>query len=290
MSKFSDAAFLAFQYAAPKRLLTNAAGLLADRRLGWLTTFIIGRFISRYGIDMDIAAKEKAGDYETFNSFFTRALKDGARPVDSDPESVVFPVDGTVSQSGTVTQGRIIQAKGFDYSLNTLLGGDRRISAPFQDGTFVTIYLSPKDYHRVHIPFDGKLKKTVFVPGKLYSVNPLTASSINSLFAINERLICIFETAFGDMAVVLVGATIVGSMETVWDGTARGKKVEVRDFSDKDIVFGKGDEIGRFKLGSTVICVFPKDTVRLSESISPFLATQMGVGMGKTAMRISEND
>lgn len=290
MSKFSDAAFIAFQYAAPKRLLTSAAGFLADRRLGWLTTLIVSRFISRYGIDMDIAAKEKAGDYETFNSFFTRALKDGVRPVDSDPQSLVFPVDGTVSQSGNVALGRIIQAKGFDYSLNTLLGGDRSISDPFQDGTFITIYLSPKDYHRVHIPFDGKLKRTVFVPGKLYSVNPLTASNINSLFAINERLVCIFETAFGDMAVVLVGATIVGSMETVWDGAAKGKQIEIRDFSDKDIVFAKGDEIGRFKLGSTVICVFPKNTVKLSDGISPFLATQMGVAMGKTTTKIGENE
>ncbi len=286
MSKFSEYVFLLFQHTAPKHLITKAVGVLADKQLGWFTTFVIKRFIRHYGVNMEIAEKSNPSDYETFNSFFTRALKQDARAIDSSDGSLVFPVDGTVSRLGKIESGRIIQAKGFDYSINTLLGGDRKDSDTLRDGSFITIYLSPKDYHRVHIPCAGKLKKMIFIPGKLYSVNPLTVSHINDIFARNERVVCVFETDFGDMYMVLVGATVVGSMETVWAGTVKEKTIETWDYSDRNITFKKGDEIGRFKLGSTVICCFPKNTVEFDKEIKPFSSTMMGIYMGTVTKSI----
>ncbi len=289
MSKVANAFFLAFQHLAPKQLITRAAGYLADRPMGEFTTFVINRFINRYSVDMDLAAEPSPSSYETFNRFFTRPLREGVRPVDPRDDAVVFPVDGAVSQAGRIQNGRIIQAKGFDYSLNTLLGGDRSVSAPFQDGSFITVYLSPKDYHRVHMPFDGRLMKTVFVPGRLYSVNPLTVSSIDGIFARNERVVCIFDTAFGPMALVMVGATVVGSMETVWAGQIRGKTIAVTDHAPENRCFRKGEEIGRFRLGSTVICCFPKDVIRFEESVKELAVTQMGGIMARLISGSSES-
>ncbi len=280
MSKISDSLFILFQYISPKRLISRLAGVLADQQLGSFTTFVINRFVKHYGVDLSYAVKEKTSDYDTFNNFFTRELKPESRPVDQQEKSIVFPADGAISQFGTIANGRIIQAKGYDYSLNTLLGGDRSVSDPLQNGQFITIYLSPKDYHRVHIPVDGKLIQTVFIPGALYSVNPLTASSIEGLFTKNERLVCMFETAVGPMAVVLVGATIVGSIETVWGGTIREKQVVVTNYKDQNLVFKKGDEIGRFKLGSTVICCFAPNQIAFNENMLPCEITQMGCQMG----------
>jgi phosphatidylserine decarboxylase len=288
MSKISNSVFIFFQHLAPKHLITKAAGFLADKKLGWFTTLVIRRYVKHYGIDMELAEKSNPLDYETFNSFFTRALKPEIRPVDPSAETVVFPVDGTVSQAGKIMSGRIIQAKGFDFSVNTLTGGRRSDSDLLRDGSFITIYLSPKDYHRVHIPFAGRLKKMIFIPGRLYSVNPLTVSSINEIFSRNERLVSVFETDFGDMYVVLVGATIVGSMETVWAGTVKGTEIKEWDYSAQNISFNKGDEIGRFKLGSTVICCFPKDTVEFGSEIKPYAATRMGTVMGKITPKIKQ--
>lgn len=288
MSKISDSVFIFFQHLAPKHLITKAAGFLADRQLGWFTTLVIRRFIKHYGVDMELAEKSNPSDYETFNSFFTRALKPEIRPVDPSAETAVFPVDGTISQAGKILSGRIIQAKGFDFSVNTLTGGRRSDSDTLKDGSFITIYLSPKDYHRVHIPYAGRLKKMIFIPGKLYSVNPLTVSSINEIFSRNERLVCVFETDFGDMYVVLVGATIVGTMETVWAGTVRGADIMEWDYSAQNISFNKGDEIGRFKLGSTVICCFPKDTVEFGNEIKPYATTRMGAVMGKITPKLKQ--
>ncbi len=285
--KISNAVFLGFQYAAPKTLISRFVGKLASAKLGGLTTFIIKLFIRHYQVDLACAEKTTPQEYESFNEFFTRALKPEARPINDEENSIIFPVDGTISQHGDIVQGRIIQAKGFDYSANTLLGGDRVLSSQFKDGKFITIYLSPKDYHRVHMPFTGRLLKMIFVPGKLYSVNGLTASNIDGLFAKNERVVCIFETKFGPMAVTLVGATVVASIETVWAGTVaptpNERKTTVFDYSSENIVLNKGDELGRFRLGSTVICCFPKNSMEFDQELKSLMPTQFGVNMGKTS-------
>lgn len=282
--KISNAVFLLFQYIAPKTLISRLAGKLASAKMGKFTTSFIKFFVKHYQVDLSMAEKTNPEDYATFNEFFTRALKPEARPVNNDENTLVFPADGTISQFGAIEQGRIIQAKGFDFSANTLLGGDRSVSELFREGKFITIYLSPKDYHRVHMPFTGQLLKMIFIPGMLYSVNPLTASNIDSLFARNERVVCLFKTSFGPMAVTLVGATIVASIETVWAGVVapaiNGDKTAVYDYSSQNIVLEKGAELGRFLLGSTVICCFPKNTMEFDDSLKKLLPTQCGQTMG----------
>lgn len=282
--KIFDGIFILFQYITPKHFLSRMVGKLASAKLGWFTTLIIKLFVKRYNIDLSPAEKSNPEEYLTFNDFFTRALKKETRPIDSNENSIIYPVDGTISQLGDIIQGRIIQAKNFDYSANTLLGGDKSLSEKFRDGKFITIYLSPKDYHRVHMPFTGKLNKMIFVPGQLYSVNNTTANNIDGLFAKNERVVCIFDTEFGPMAVTLVGATIVASIETVWAGIVAPSPSErittVYDYSDQNIVLNKGDELGRFRLGSTVICCFPKNSMEFDEAIKEMTPTQYGMQLG----------
>lgn len=212
------------QKLLPKQALTRLAGLGARHEGGALTTWVIRRFIDHYRVDMQEAAEPDPAAYRSFNEFFTRALREGARPVAD--SALVCPVDGTVSQLGAVQDGRIIQAKGHRYSATALLGGDERLAAPFADGQFATIYLSPRDYHRIHMPCAGQLRQMIYVPGELYSVSPATAAGIPGLFARNERVVCLFEGAFGPWALVLVGATIVGSMATVWHGTVNPPRHE----------------------------------------------------------------
>lgn len=266
------------QYFMPKKAISRVVGKLAGAKLGKTTQFLIKQFIKCYNIDMSQAEIQDITKFETFNQFFTRALKKGARPIDKDAD-VVLPADGMISEFGEIYKDAVLQAKGHYYSLEALLGGEEDDAKIFQSGDFVTVYLSPSDYHRVHMPLDGKLKKMIFVPGDLFSVNPLTAKNVDNLFARNERVVCFFENEkIGEFAVVLVGATIVASIETVFAGVVApslGKEKSIYDYSDKKVVLKKGEELGRFLLGSTVICVFPKGKVKFDKSIKPEAKVQL---------------
>lgn len=271
------------QYILPKHAISRIMGRFAASESGSVTTAFINWFIKQYGIDMTEAERENAHEYKTFNDFFTRALKDGLRPIcDTD---LVLPVDGCVSQQGPMTAGRIIQAKGHDYSAFTLLGGDKERAKPFANGHFSTIYLAPKDYHRIHMPMDATLREMIYVPGDLFSVNPLTAQNVPGLFARNERVAAIFDTEFGPMAMVLVGATIVASIETIWHGnvTPPCGQIDSWDYptDGKDaITLKKGDEMGRFKLGSTVVMLFGDDMLsHFDESLEAGSVTRLGQPM-----------
>lgn len=270
------------QYITPKHALSRLVGKLAAAKLGWVTTKIIAWFIDAYGINMAEAKLKKATDFETFNDFFTRELEDGARTINNDDNALCYPVDGKISQQGDIVEGQLIQAKGFDYSLITLLGGDEKTAEPFQQGTFSCIYLAPKDYHRIHMPMAGTLREMIYVPGDLFSVNPLTANNVPNLFARNERVVTVFDTPHGPFAMVLVGATIVASIETVWAGTITppaGKDVfrwQYPASGDDAIHLAKGDEMGRFKLGSTVVSTFSPEMIKFNESAGPDTVTRLG--------------
>lgn len=270
------------QYWIPQHGLTRLVGKLASAKAGGLTTAIIRWFIKQYNVNMAEAKHADPAHYKTFNEFFVRELKDGARPIAQSDEIITHPADACVSQFGPITDGRLIQAKGHDFSAQELLGGDAALAEEFKDGTFATLYLSPRDYHRVHMPCDGTLRQMIYVPGDLFSVNPLTAENVPNLFARNERVVCIFDTAFGPMAQVLVGATIVGSIEQVWAGTItppRGNTVHKWDYPAQGhnaVVLKKGDEMGRFKLGSTVINLFAKDAIRFDDSMQNGAPTLLG--------------
>jgi len=267
------------QYLLPKHLLSRMAGKLAAARTGKLTTFLIKQFIAKFKIDMSEAKYPDPAHFKTFNDFFTRELREGIRPIVAGEENIALPVDGKVSQLGNIQAGRIFQAKGHDFSLRELLGGRDDIAAPFADGLFSTIYLSPQDYHRIHMPITGKLQQMIFIPGELFSVNPLTAENVPNLFARNERAVVIFSTAAGPMAMVLVGATIVASIETVWGGTiapAAEKEIRYWDYSEQDITLEKGAEMGRFKLGSTVVALFPKESITFAAELQAGSVTRLG--------------
>jgi len=267
------------QYLLPKHLVTLIAGKLANAQMGSLTTFLITQFIKKYKIDMSEAKHAKPAYFDTFNDFFTRELKEGLRPIIEGDNNLSIPVDGCISQQGVIKEGRIFQAKGHDFSLRELLGGRDDIAAPFENGLFSTIYLAPKDYHRIHMPMTGKLEKMIFIPGDLFSVNPLTAQNVPNLFARNERAVAIFSTKIGPMAMVLVGATIVGSIETVWEGTLKAQKNKAPqywDYHDQDITLEKGDEMGRFKLGSTIVALFPKNSIEFNDKLAPTSVTRLG--------------
>lgn len=279
---FTDKIKIQFQLWAPKHAITRLVGLLAEARLGSFTTAIIRLFIKQYRINMDEALHSDPAHFATFNDFFVRELKPDARPITTEQQTIVHPADARVSQFGPVENGRLIQAKGHDFSAQELLGGDADLYEEFKDGSFATLYLSPSDYHRVHMPCDGVLRQMIYVPGDLFSVNPLTAENVPNLFARNERVVCIFDTEFGPMAHILVGATIVGSIEVVWSGTItppRGNTVYRWDYpaeGDKAVVLKKGEEMGRFKLGSTVINLFAKDKVRFDDSMQNDSKTVLG--------------
>jgi len=278
----SDRIKIALQYAMPKHALSRLVGKLAAAKMGWLTTKLIDIFIKAYNINMNEAKLKKVSDFDTFNDFFTRELEDGARTIDSDASTLCYPVDGAISQQGDIVEGKLIQAKGFDYSLTSLLGGDARTAAPFQQGKFSCIYLAPKDYHRIHIPMAATLREMIYVPGELFSVNPLTANNVPDLFARNERVVTIFDTEHGALAMVLVGATIVASIETTWAGTITppaGKDIFRWQYPAKGvdaITFNKGDEMGRFKLGSTVVSAFAPNMVDFAPDAGPETVTRLG--------------
>ena len=269
------------QYLIPKQALTVLAGKLASAEAGRLTTAVIRWFVGRYGVDMAEAANPDVAAYSSFNEFFTRPLQDGARPLaDAD---FLCPVDGAISQFGAIERDQIFQAKGHRYSTTALLGGDRELAARFENGKFATLYLSPRDYHRIHMPCAGKLTRMIYVPGALFSVNPTTARGVPGLFARNERVVCLFESAVGPFALVLVGATIVGSMATVWHGTVNPPRpgvVREWRYDEQNIVLHQGEEMGRFLLGSTVVLLFPKDTLAFNPDWAPAGAVRMGEMMG----------
>jgi phosphatidylserine decarboxylase len=278
-----DKVKIALQYMLPKHLLSRLVGKLAAAEAGALTTAAITWFIKQYKIDMSEAAQSQPEAYASFNAFFTRALKKGIRPISQDSDIMVHPVDGAVSQLGPMEEGRIFQAKGHHYSALALLGNQEEDAKRFQDGDFATIYLAPKDYHRIHMPIKGTLSKMTYVPGELFSVNPLTAQNVPGLFARNERVVAIFETESGPLAMVLVGATIVASIETVWAGTVTppaGKKVFTWDYpteGSEAITLEKGAEMGRFKLGSTVVMLCAKGALTgFVEGVEPGAVTRMG--------------
>ncbi len=270
------------QYLLPKQLLTMVAGRFASARAGSLTTSAIRRFVARYGVDMSEAADPDIASYATFNDFFTRALRPGARPLA--PAAVICPVDGAVSQLGAIEHDQIFQAKGHRYSTTALLGGDAALAEPYRDGSFATIYLSPRDYHRIHMPCPGRLLRMVHVPGSLFSVNPLTARGVPGLFARNERVVCHFQTPLGPMALVLVGATIVGSMATVWHGQVnppRTGKLRSWDYSTQPITLDQGEEMGRFMLGSTVVLLFQRGAVQFEPGWEALRPTRLGEAMAQ---------
>ncbi len=270
------------QYLLPKKLLTQLAGRFASAQLGGATHAVIRRFVARYGVDMAEAANPDITSYASFNDFFTRALREGARPLaDAD---YVCPVDGAISQFGAIERDQIFQAKGHTYSTRALLAGDAALAAEFENGQFATIYLSPKDYHRIHMPCAGRLQRMVYVPGDLFSVNPTTARGVPGLFARNERVVCLFDTARGPFVLVLVGATIVGSMATVWHGVVnppRPGEIKRWDYANQSVELPKGAEMGRFLLGSTVVLLWPKGTLRFNPDWAPSGAVRMGQAMGK---------
>ncbi len=279
----SDKIKITLQYIMPKHAISRFTGKLAAAKMGWLTTKLISLFIKAYGINMNEAKLKNASDFDTFNDFFTRELEDGVRTIDVDENALCYPVDGAISQQDDIVDGQLIQAKGFNYSLTSLLGGDEKTAAPFQGGKFSCIYLAPKDYHRIHMPMAATLREMIYVPGELFSVNPLTAQNVPDLFARNERVVAIFDTEFGELAMVLVGATIVASIETTWAGTITppaGKDIfrwqYPKDGADA-ITFKKGDEMGRFKLGSTVVSAFaPNMLSEFAPNAGPGTVTRLG--------------
>jgi phosphatidylserine decarboxylase len=271
------------QYLIPKQALTMLAGKLAGAEAGGLTTSIIRWFVGRYGVNMAEAANPDIASYVCFNEFFTRPLRDGARPLAA--ADLVCPVDGAISQFGAIERDQIFQAKGHSYSTTALVGGDRELAARFADGSFATLYLSPRDYHRIHMPCDGRLIRMIHVPGALFSVNPTTARGVPGLFARNERVVCVFDSAHGPFVLTLVGATIVGSMATVWHGVVnppRPGHLREWSYADQRIEFRQGDEMGRFLLGSTVVMLFPKGVVRFNPDWAPAQAIRLGEAMGST--------
>ena len=270
------------QYLLPKQALTLLAGRFAGWQGGRWTTAAIGRFVRRYQVDMAEAANPDVASYPTFNAFFTRPLRAGARPLAE--AEFVSPVDGAISQCGLIEGDRIFQAKGHDYTTRALVGGDAALAAQFEGGEFATLYLSPRDYHRIHMPCAGRLVRMVHVPGDLFSVNPTTARGVPGLFARNERVVCVFEGEAGPFVMVLVGATIVGSMATVWHGVVNPPREGVlREWRYEmgNIELAQGEEMGRFLLGSTVVMLFPQGAMRFNADWTPTRPIRMGEAMGQ---------
>lgn len=269
------------QYLLPKKWMTATAGKLASAELGGATTAFIRWFVGKYQVNMDEAAQPDIAHYKSFNDFFTRELRDGARPMAQ--ADLVCPVDGAISQCGAIAQDQIFQAKGHNYSTTALLGGDAQLAAQFNNGQFATIYLSPRDYHRIHMPLRAKLQKMVYVPGHLFSVNPLTARGVPGLFARNERVVCVFESRIGPVVMVLVGATIVGSMSTTWHGQVnppRTGKLRSWDYQTQPIVLDQGDEMGRFLLGSTIVLLLPEGKSAFNADWTAARPVRLGEAMG----------
>jgi len=275
------------QYVLPHKFICWLAGISANCKIVFIKNFLISYFIKRYAVNMDEAIEPNPFAYASYNLFFTRKLKPECRPLASASKAIVSPADGQIAQVGAINDQRIIQAKAHDYSVQDLLGGDKQLAQHFSNGSFATIYLAPKDYHRVHMPLAGRLKKMQYIPGQLFSVNTHAAENIPNLFARNERVVTIFDTDAGKMAVILVGAMIVGSIETVWAGTITPPHFETintweYDFLEQPIDLDKGAELGHFKLGSTVIVLFAPKAVAWDPELQHNMSIKMGqqLGMG----------
>ena len=283
----SDRLKVLLQYVVPKRRLTGLAGRVAGAQAGAMTTRLISWFVRKYNVNMNEAANSDLASYASFNEFFTRSLKQGVRPLAS--ADFVCPVDGAISQFGSIDDQHILQAKGHRFTTTDLVGGDNALAAQFRHGSFANLYLSPKDYHRLHMPCDGKLTRMIYVPGALFSVNPTTARGVPNLFARNERLVCVFDSAdHGLFVMVLVGATIVGSMATVWHGVVNpprtGKQVSEWTYEDETVFLKKGDEMGRFLLGSTIVMLFRHNTIVFNPDWAPERAVRLGEMMGNRSL------
>lgn len=270
------------QHLIPKLALTVLAGKLGSLKAGKLTTSVIRWYITRYTVNMTEAANSDITSYKTFKEFFTRPLKPDARPLA--PVDFVCPVDGSINQFGTIESGKILQAKDHSYSVTTLVGGDQELATQFEGGEFATLYLSPGDYHRVHMPYDGRLVRMIYIPGSLFSVNPTTANRIPGLFACNERVVCVFNSLFGPFVLILIGATIVGSIATAWHGVVNSQRSKVvRDWhydDDTGVNLKRGEEMGYFSLGSTVAVLFPKNTLTFNPDWANNKPILMGEFMG----------
>jgi phosphatidylserine decarboxylase len=287
MSRFavSDRLKVLPQYLLPKQRLTSFAGRVAGAKGGTMTTRLIRWFVGKYGVNMAEAENPDIASYTSFNDFFTRPLKAGVRPLAD--AAFVCPVDGAISQFGAIDDHHILQAKGHRFTTTELVGGDAGLAKQFQHGSFANLYLSPKDYHRLHMPCDGRLTRMIYVPGALFSVNPTTARGVPNLFARNERVVCVFESEqYGPFVMVLVGATIVGSMATVWHGVVnpkRPQKISEWSYLDQDIVLKKGEEMGRFLLGSTIVMLFKANTISFNQDWEPERSVRLGELMGDFA-------
>lgn len=291
-----------WQYLVPKHFLSTIMHWLMNRETPWFSQFIIKQLVKVYGVNLAEAERTAIEDYRSVNDFFTRSLAADARPIDANTNSIVSPADGKISQAGTLKHNQLIQAKGYDYSVEALLGGDITLAKSFYNGDFAVVYLSPKDYHRIHMPMDGKLLSMTYVPGDLFAVNPATVRMVPDLFARNERLVLSFETAIGPMVLVMVGAIFVGSMETVWQGKITpdyGTSLKYWDYTDQSLHFAKGQEIGRFNMGSTVVMLLPANqthglnqhddtTVLMGQSIASI--GQMGDNADTTLQSANETN
>jgi phosphatidylserine decarboxylase len=284
----SDRIKVLSQYVLPKQALTSFAGRVAGAKGGAMTTRLIRWFVGKYGVNMDEAVNADIASYTSFNEFFTRPLKDGVRPMAN--ADFVCPVDGAISQFGAIDEHEIFQAKGHKFTTTELVGGDTQLAAQFAHGSFANLYLSPKDYHRIHMPCEGRLTRMIYVPGALFSVNPTTARGVPGLFARNERVVCVFESEqYGPFVMVLVGATIVGSMATVWHGVVNPpRQPQVCEWTydgQPPVVLRKGEEMGRFLLGSTVVMLFRKDTIAFNPDWAPERSVRLGELMGNRPAR-----
>lgn len=274
--------FIVLQYITPQLLVTKVAGALSNSTRPIIKNALIRCYMKTYGVDLSEAKITSPEGYASFNEFFSRELMDGARPSPESPTAVASPVDGKVSQTGLITDGRIVQAKKHDYSVRELLGDDEPLTQAVEGGQFATLYLSPSDYHRVHMPTDAKLIKTTYVPGKLFSVNETATNHIPNLISQNERLVCHFETNDGPMVMVLVGAMIVASLNTAWAGAVpRGKTVVTQDYQDRDIRLKRGEYMGHFNLGSTVVMLFSKEQTHALNKLNKDDAVRVGNAMGQ---------
>ena len=280
-SRYTGQMKISIQRHIPQHLLSRLVGYLANARWRWLKNTMIRWFIRRYNVDITQAKFESLDQYPSFNAFFTRQLKDGVRSFDHPDHTVLMPADGVLSQFGLIQDGACVQAKGFDYTVSDLLA-DRTLATYFDRGSFATVYLSPRDYHRVHMPITGTLRQMIYVPGRLFSVNTQTASALPGLFTRNERVVCLFDTEAGPMAMVLVGAMIVASVFTAWHGQVAPSSLRhtsVWDYSDQNIVLARGDEMGYFQMGSTVIVLFAERTVEFDTYLRNTLPVQLGQPM-----------
>lgn len=274
--------FIWLQHAVPHHAVSRGAGKIASSEAPWLKNLLIRRFIDAYDVDMSEAARG-VEEFKSFNDFFTRELKPGMRPLADASTQILSPADGAVSQIGRIEEGRIFQAKGRHFTATQLLGGDAEVAKRFEGGSFATIYLSPRDYHRVHMPAAGALQSATYVPGDLFSVNQVTAENVDDLFARNERLACLFDGPDGLFASVMVGAMIVAGIETVWGGLVEthNPRLVREDFSEDQHAFEAGDEMGRFILGSTVVLLFEPGKVEWDATLKAGDAVRMGQAIGR---------